>query len=263
MRAGAVAVVTGGSRGVGRAVAEGLAAAGALVATVSRSGGEALPGGLDLRADVSRPDEVDAVREQVEHELGRVAVLVNAAGVFGPLGRSTAVDPLAWLETVAVDLAGVFLACRAFAPGMVESGWGRIVNVTSASTLHPPNSLASAYTTSKVAVNHLTRCLAVELEGSGVTANVFHPGDLRTEMWADIKAQALALGPEGQSLLEWCDWVETTGGDAVERSAELVLRLCTDEGGSVNGRFLWIAGGLQPTRPSWGDEADPLPWAPS
>ena len=70
---------------------------------------------------------------------------------------------------------------------MLEAGWGRIVNVTSAASLHPPGPLNSAYGTAKAALNQFTRHLAAEIAGSGVTANVIHPGDVKTDMWADIR----------------------------------------------------------------------------
>jgi NAD(P)-dependent dehydrogenase (short-subunit alcohol dehydrogenase family) len=73
---------------------------------------------------------------------------------------------------------------------MVDAGWGRIVNVSSAAALAPPGPLNSAYATSKVALNQLTRQLAAELVGTGVTANVIHPGEVKTEMWADIRDKA-------------------------------------------------------------------------
>ena len=70
---------------------------------------------------------------------------------------------------------------------MLDAGWGRIVNVTSAASLHPPGPLNSAYGTAKVALNQFTRHLAAEIAGTGVTANVIHPGDVKTDMWADIR----------------------------------------------------------------------------
>ena len=176
-------------------------------------------------------------------------LLVNAAGVFGPLGRLQDSDPHAWLETIAIDLHGPYLTCRAFAPGMVEAGWGRIVNVTSAASLHPPGLYGSAYATAKVALNQLTRHLATELDGTGVTANVCHPGDVKTEMWGDIRDQANALdGPEAEPLRAWVAWVAETGGDPPHKAADLVLRILESD---VNGQFLWIEDPLQTPIPSW------------
>jgi NAD(P)-dependent dehydrogenase (short-subunit alcohol dehydrogenase family) len=246
---GKVAVVTGASRGLGRDVADGLEAAGARVARVART--------AEYPCDVRKPEEVGQLRERIEAELGAPQILVNAAGVFGPIepiGRS---EPARWIETLFVDAVGPYLTCRAFVGGMVESGWGRIVNVTSAASLHPPGALGSAYATAKVALNQLTRHLAAELEGTGVTANVMHPGDVKTEMWADIRDQALRLGPEGQAFRHWVDWVDETGGDPPEKAVELVQRILESD---VNGRFLWIDEPLQPPIPSWGDDGGLQPW---
>ena len=133
--------------------------------------------------------------------------------MFGPIALIKDTDPADWIRTVMVDLVGAYLTCRAFVPAMIDAGWGRMINVTSAASLHPPGILNSAYGTSKAGLNQLTRHLAAELEGTGVTANVIHPGDLKTEMWADIKAQVEALGPIADPYAQWVDWVAETGGD--------------------------------------------------
>jgi NAD(P)-dependent dehydrogenase (short-subunit alcohol dehydrogenase family) len=247
---GAVAVVTGASRGLGKDVADALESRGARVAAVAR-------GADRFRCDVSSSDEVERLRTKVETDLGPPQILVNAAGVFGPVEPLTRADPERWVQTVMVDLVGPYLTCRAFAAGMVERGWGRIVNVTSAASLHPPGPLGSAYATAKAGLNQLTRHLASELAGTGVTANVIHPGDVKTEMWADIRDQALRLGPEGEALRQWVDWVEETGGDPPGKAVELVLRIVESD---VNGRFLWIDDPLQPPIPSWGDDENLQPW---
>jgi len=244
-----VAVVTGASRGLGREIADGLEAAGARVARVART--------AEYRCDVTSSEAVARLEERVRSELGAAQILVNAAGVFGPIEPPSKADPERWVETVAVDLIGPYLTCRAFADGMVAAGWGRIVNVTSASSLHPPGPLGSAYATAKAALNQLTRHLAAELEGTGVTANVIHPGDVKTDMWADIRDQALGLGPEGEALRQWVDWVEQTGGDPPRKVVDLVLEIA---GSNVNGRFLWIEDPLQPPIPSWGDAEASQPW---
>ena len=88
-----------------------------------------------------------------------------------------------------VNTAGAYLTCRAFVPGMLAAGWGRIVSLSSAASLGAPGLLDSAYSTSKAALNRLTRHLAAELEGTGVAAAVIHPGSVKTEMWADIRTK--------------------------------------------------------------------------
>ena len=94
-----------------------------------------------------------------------------------------------------VDLVAAYLTTRAFVNGMIDAGWGRIVNFTSAASLHPPGPLNSAYGTSKAGLNQLTRHLAAELEGTGVTANVIHPGDVKTAMWATSATTSPGSGP--------------------------------------------------------------------
>jgi NAD(P)-dependent dehydrogenase (short-subunit alcohol dehydrogenase family) len=140
---------------------------------------------------------------------------------------------------------------------MVAEGWGRIVNLTSAASLHPPGLYGSAYATAKVALNQLTRHLAAELAGTGVTANVFHPGDVKTEMWGDIRNQANALGPEAEPLRKWVAWVAETGGDPPRKAADLVLRVLDSD---VNGEFLWIEEPLQTPLPSWESPVAAEPW---
>jgi NAD(P)-dependent dehydrogenase (short-subunit alcohol dehydrogenase family) len=235
-----VAVVTGGGRGVGKAIADALEASGVRVARVARSAGT-------HRADVSRPEEVDRLVREVERDLGTPTILVNAAGMFGPIAKIVDGDPQAWLETIAVDLGGPYLCSRAFLPGMLEAGFGRIVSLSSAASLHPPGGFNSAYGTAKVALNQFTRHLAAELEGTGVTANVIHPGDVKTEMWADIRDQVAAVDG-ADAYQEWVEWVEGNGGDPPEKAAALVLRIVAEE---QNGRFLWIDDPLQAPIPSW------------
>jgi NAD(P)-dependent dehydrogenase (short-subunit alcohol dehydrogenase family) len=235
-----VAVVTGGGRGVGKAIADALEQQGVRVARVARSAGT-------HRADVSKPAEVDRLVAEVERDLGTPTILVNAAGIFGPIARIVDGDPQAWLETIAIDLGGPYLCSRAFLPGMLREGFGRIISLSSAASLHTPGGFNSAYGTAKVALNQFTRHLAAELEGTGVTANVIHPGDVKTEMWADIRDQVAAV--EGaEAYQEWVEWVDGNGGDPPEKAAALVLRIIEQD---ENGRFLWIEDPIQAPIPSW------------
>ncbi len=207
--AGKVAVITGASRGLGQRVAIRLADQGATVVLVARSEAvlEATARGIVQKggraevvsADLSDPRSLDAVVAGA-HRVGVPSILVNAAGVFGPLQLIKDSDPREWTETLMINMISHYLTCRAFVGGMIDQGWGRIINVTSANALHPPGPLHSAYGTSKAALNHFTRHLAAEVNGSGVTANVIHPGDVKTEMWADIRAKAQRVGPRGGAV---------------------------------------------------------------
>jgi NAD(P)-dependent dehydrogenase (short-subunit alcohol dehydrogenase family) len=235
-----IAVVTGGGRGVGKAIADALEGSGVRVARVARSSGT-------HRADVSKPDEVDRLVLEIERDLGTPTILVNAAGIFGPIAKIVDGDPQAWLDTISIDLGGPYLCSRAFLPGMLQQGWGRIISLSSAASLHPPGGFNSAYGTAKVALNQFTRHLAAELEGTGVTANVIHPGDVKTEMWEDIRNQVAAVDG-ADAYQEWVEWVEGNGGDPPEKAAALVLRIVEEQ---ENGRFLWIDDPLQAPIPSW------------
>ena len=265
-----IAVVTGAGRGLGREVALRLAHDGSKVALVARSseqvneaaaaivqsGGTAIA----IAADISVSAGSQLVKTKIESEFGPPNILINAAGIFGPLQCIADSDPQRWLETLAINTAGPYRMCQAFATGMVAQGWGRIINYSSAAAFHPPGPLVSAYATSKVALNQLTRHLAAELKGSGVTANVLHPGDVKTSMWADIRQEAEQLGEEGEGYRAWVRWVDDTGGDPPAKAADLVSRLTEDAASDVTGQFLWIEDGLQAPIASWDAPEDDRPW---
>src|SRR5215207_3627253 len=267
-----IAVVTGASRGIGRRIAVRLGANGAAVALVARGaagleetaaeihakGGRAEVFAADLSQ--SNPTAIAALKAKIEAALGVPSILVNAAGIFGPISLIKDVDMAAWLETIAINTLTPCLLSQAFVGGMIAQKWGRIVSLTSAAALHPPGPTNSAYGMSKVAINQFTRHLASELEGTGVTANVFHPGDVKTEMWADIRNKVQGMGPEAEGYHTWVKWVEENGGDDPEKSADLVLNLMGDAAASVNGQFLWIENGLQAPIPSWGEPTTSQPW---
>lgn len=266
---GKVAVVTGASRGVGRRIACRLARMRVSVALLaySRADLEATEREIGAGArtlvvpvDLAVPELFAPVKQRIETELGRPSILVNAAGAFGPIDLVKDTDPAAWIETIMINSIAPYVTCRAFVAGMIASGWGRIINVTSAAALHKPGPANSAYATSKAALNQFTRHLAAELNGTGVTANVIHPGDVKTDMWAYIRDASARLGPLAEAYMQWAKWVESTGGDDPEKAADLVANLMSDDAAGVNGRFLWIEGGLQDPIPSWDDAGGLQPW---
>lgn len=250
-------VVTGAGSGIGQAIAIGMAAEGAEVILVGRrvvkldetlalivdNGAKAFP----ITADVGKVEDVEALAAKVFHDFGVPSVVVNAAGIHGEIKPILGSNPKRWIDTLTINTVGPYLVCRAFAGEMVKQGWGRIVNLTSAASLSQPSGINSAYATSKVALNHFTRQLASELAGTGVTANVIHPGEVQTEMWAAIRDDSADTG----AMKRWVEWVEQTGGDTPEKTVHLILDLLKPEHDNTNGRFLWIEEGLKKPLPAW------------
>jgi NAD(P)-dependent dehydrogenase (short-subunit alcohol dehydrogenase family) len=244
-----VAVVTGASGGLGREVAIALAAAGAQVvlfarsavgltesARLTREAGGRQP--LAVEGDVSSPDDVQRLAAAAA-SFGPVSVLVNAAGTFGPIATVADSDRDEWVQTLLTNTVGPYLTARAFVPLMIEMGWGRIVNVSSAAAFMDAGPLNSAYSVSKTALNRFTRHLAAELLGTGVNVNVLHPGSLKTPMWADIRRKA-ERHPEAQVLRDWAALVDETGGDSMDEAVHLVMSL-VDPRSELSGSFCWPA----------------------
>ncbi len=204
---GKVALVTGGSRGIGRAVALALARAGADVAVNYRSRadeGEAVRAEVAelgrrcvaLRADVSVAAEVSRMVETVAGVLGPIAVLVNNAGVVFPreVHEITEAD---WDETIRVNLTSVFLVTRAVLPRMRDAGWGRIINVSSTAA-QVGGIIGPHYAASKAGILGLTHAYAALLAGEGITVNAIAPALIETEMIADNPRAQPARIPVGR-----------------------------------------------------------------
>jgi NAD(P)-dependent dehydrogenase (short-subunit alcohol dehydrogenase family) len=189
---GQVALVTGGGRGLGRAIAHALAEQGASVAVGARSTDEvdAVAGELrdagrnatSVPLDVADPASVENAVRRVTDELGPVDVLVNNAGVVWPLGLLTKVDADEWQRSVAINLFGVVRCIRAVLPGMLERRYGRIINLSSGAATGTGMPAASAYSVAKAGVDMLTANLAVELADTGVCINGVRPGTVDTSM---------------------------------------------------------------------------------
>jgi 3-oxoacyl-[acyl-carrier protein] reductase len=178
-----VALVTGGGRGIGAAIARELADAGMRVAVSARSADqvEAVAGeigGLAVAADVSKPEDVERLVADVERELGPIDFLVANAGISQASAWDA--DAEAWWRVFEVNVLGVFLCCQAVIPGMLERGRGRVV-ITGSGAAYLPGSTSTAYSASKAAVCRLGETLAAQLDGR-VPVFFFSPGLVRTEM---------------------------------------------------------------------------------
>lgn len=189
---GRTALVTGGGRGLGRAIALALADAGADVAVLARDAAQVRDvaaavvdrgrRGHGVAADVADGAAVAEAVRDTAGRLGPVDVLVLNAGVITPLGANAAVDPEEWARALDVNVAGAFRALRATLPAMLQRGWGRVVAISSGAATPPGMLSASAYSASKAALEALTLHVAREVAGSGVTANAVRPGLVDTPM---------------------------------------------------------------------------------
>ena len=240
---GRVAIVTGGARGIGRAVTSAFAKEGAKVvisgrdesaleqarAEVTKEGGEAIA----VRADVSLEVDADALCERTLEAFGRADILVNNAGVTrdGLLLRMKDED---WDQVMATNLKGAFHCCRAFARPMMKQRWGRIVNVSSVVGLQG-NAGQANYAASKAGLLGLTKAIAKELASRHITVNAVAPGFIETSMTSalteKVREGLLAQIPMGRL-------------GKPEDVASAVAFLCSEDAAYVTGQVLTVDGGM-------------------
>ena len=242
---GQVAVVTGAGRGIGRAIALAYAREGARLALAARSeteleqcvtaveelGGEA----ISVRTDVTSQTATERLARRVVQHYGRIDVLVNNAGISGPVGPLQDNDIAQWVDTINVNLTGTFLVCRAVVPVMLEQGGGKIINLSGAGVANAWSNM-SAYCSSKAAVVRLTEVLAQELEGKGIAVNALGPGSVHTTMWDKMTEDAAQAGAE--FIHELGMRVTSGGGASIDECAELAVWLASGESGGLSGRII-------------------------
>jgi NAD(P)-dependent dehydrogenase (short-subunit alcohol dehydrogenase family) len=231
-----ITLVTGGGRGIGRSIALALSRAGWSVAVTSRSRNEleetaSAPQNrmLTVPADITNPAEVHAMTERVEKDLGPVDLLVNNAGMAGPLGPFWENDPAEWWRNQEVNLRGPMLCCREILPGMIARRTGRIVNVASGAGCRSFPEM-SAYVVSKTGLIRFSEQLALELSRHGVSVFSIHPGTVRTRMVDESRARLAYI----QAILD-------RGQDVTpDAAADLVLKLASGCADSLSGRMFSV-----------------------
>lgn len=247
------AVVTGGGRGIGAAVAHALAREGAAVTICSRTRGEVDDVADEIRrkghraeafeCDVSRADEVERLANSAVDWMGGVDILVNNAG-FAPSAPLRSIRLEEWERVFAVNVTGTFLCTQAFMPGLIDAGWGRVINIASiASKIGHP--YIAAYVASKHAVLGFTRAVAAEVAKRGVTVNAICPGYVDTPMTAASVDRIVAKTEiTEEEALEFMRSASPQGRlMGVEEIAYLAVCLCDEQARGINGQGLVVDGG--------------------
>ncbi|MRX48856.1 SDR family NAD(P)-dependent oxidoreductase [Paracoccus sp. S-4012] len=226
---GKVVLITGASRGIGAAAVRVFAEAGAVVGLMARdeAGVTALAaevGGLALAGDVARAADMDRAVARLLERSGRLDVLVNNAGVIGPIADLSAADPAEWSQAIDINLKGVFHGMRAAVPVMTARGGGTILTVGSGAA-HAPLEGWSAYCASKAGALMLTRALDLEARAAGIRAISLSPGTVATEMQDRIRRS----GVNPVSQLAWSTHVPP------DWPARALLWLCGPDGDAYLG----------------------------
>jgi 3-oxoacyl-[acyl-carrier protein] reductase len=235
---GAVALVTGASRGIGKGIALAFGRAGmrvavnyhsraddaaAVVDAIKNSGGDALA----LRADVAESGDVERLVREVESAFGPMNVLVNNAGILGLLAYDQ-IDEAEWERVIRTNLTSAFLVTKAVLPGMLKAGWGRIINLSSVAA-QTGGATAPHYAASKAGLVGMTHSYAARLAKTGITANAISPALIETDMVTD----GLKASPERIPIGRF---------GTLEEAGETALFLVRN--GFVNGQTLNLNGGL-------------------
>jgi 3-hydroxybutyrate dehydrogenase len=251
---GKVAAITGGTRGIGRGIAEAILAEGGKVAINGRSaekGEQALAEmsvgdrAVFVQGDVMNKDECEHLVDETVATFGTIDILVNNAGGssgFAPVGE---MSDEAWLECLDWCLNHTFWTTRRALQTMAPKGFGRIINISSVEGRHANKAAVSHYITNKHAINGLTRAVAFEYGAQGITCNAICPGAIETDIMQLAGPQAAeAMGLSYEEFLDgYAQEASIKRLNTVDEVAAMAVLLCSPEGGGINGAVLDVHGG--------------------
>jgi 3-oxoacyl-[acyl-carrier protein] reductase len=240
-----VSIVTGGSRGIGKAIAIAFAKEGAHLVLNSRTASELEMSQQEIKnlssvrveiflGDVTQPEEVKGLVNFTLKQFANIDILVNCAGIYGPIGLVTDVDSEHWLQAIHINLYGTFLCMKAVLPVMMKNKKGKIVNLSGGGAAFPLPRF-SAYAASKAAVVRLTETLAQEFKEYHIDINAIAPGAVNTR----LLDQALDAGEAaGKEFLAKAIKQKQEGGVPPEKVAELAVFLASDKSDGLSGRLI-------------------------
>jgi len=239
-----VALITGAGRGIGKVLALGFSREGANVALVARTEKELHQTLETIRttgqrtlvipANVSDSFSVKNFVKSVLGEFGKIDVLINNAGIQGPIGSAVGNDVERWVQTINVNLVGTFLCTKEVLPHMIERRRGKIINLSGGGATAPrPN--FSAYAASKAAVVRLTETLGEEFKPFNIQVNAIAPGVINTRMLEEVLAAGKAAG---EIALTQAKRQKQSGGDSIDAVVDLAVFLASDESGTLTGKLI-------------------------
>lgn len=245
------AIITGASRGLGKAIARAFLANGCNITICGRDEYKLLDTAAELqaecqtsalvkaiRADVSCESDAKAIVASAIQQFGRLDIIVNNAAILGPIGLTEEVDWQEWLRTIQINLGGPVLLCRAAIPHLKSKRYGRIINLSGGGAT-APRPCFGAYAASKAALVRFTETLAEELKEFDITVNAVAPGALNTEMLEQVLQAGSGLA--GPKAFQDACLQKEQGGNSLEQAAALCVLLASDTVSAITGKLISAA----------------------